>query len=258
MLVVMRAQATAQDIARVCEKIQSLGFRPHVMPGAERTAIGITGNHGPVPAAEFERSARRGRGDSGFETLQAGQPRSEAGRHGSSNPRRRCRRRRTGLDRRPLLGGKPRADPGIRARRQGSRRSALARRRLQAAHFALCLSRPGRRRPQVSRRSSRRDRPGRRDRSHRRRNVRSGGTIRRLHPDRRPQHAEFFAAAPRRARAQADPVEARHVLDAGRISDGRRIHSFGRQLPGGAVRARRPHLRRSHAQHAGPERCALP
>ncbi len=54
MLVVMRSQATEQDIARVCEKIQSLGFRPHVMPGAERTAIGITGNHGPVPAEEFE------------------------------------------------------------------------------------------------------------------------------------------------------------------------------------------------------------
>jgi 3-deoxy-7-phosphoheptulonate synthase len=54
MLVVMRAQATEQDIANVCEKIQSLGFRAHVMPGAERTAIGITGNHGPVPAAEFE------------------------------------------------------------------------------------------------------------------------------------------------------------------------------------------------------------
>jgi len=50
----MRSQATDQEIARVCEKIQSLGFRPHVMPGAERTAIGITGNHGPVPAAEFE------------------------------------------------------------------------------------------------------------------------------------------------------------------------------------------------------------
>jgi 3-deoxy-7-phosphoheptulonate synthase len=50
----MRAQATAQDIARVCEKIESLGFRPHVMPGAERTAVGITGNHGAVPATEFE------------------------------------------------------------------------------------------------------------------------------------------------------------------------------------------------------------
>jgi len=54
MLVVMRAHAGEEDIARVCEKIESLGFRPHVMPGAERTAIGITGNHGPVDAAEFE------------------------------------------------------------------------------------------------------------------------------------------------------------------------------------------------------------
>jgi 3-deoxy-7-phosphoheptulonate synthase len=50
----MRADATEQEIAGVCERIQSLGFRPHVMPGAERTAIGITGNHGPVPRAEFE------------------------------------------------------------------------------------------------------------------------------------------------------------------------------------------------------------
>src|SRR6266567_454395 len=50
----MRALASEQDIANVCAKIQSLGFRPHVMPGAERTAIGITGNHGPVPSAEFE------------------------------------------------------------------------------------------------------------------------------------------------------------------------------------------------------------
>jgi 3-deoxy-7-phosphoheptulonate synthase len=50
----MRALASASEIAAVCERIQSLGFRAHVMPGAERTAIGITGNHGPVPRAEFE------------------------------------------------------------------------------------------------------------------------------------------------------------------------------------------------------------
>jgi 3-deoxy-7-phosphoheptulonate synthase len=50
----MRAHATADQIARVCERIESLGFRPHVMPGAERTAIGITGNHGPVEVSEFE------------------------------------------------------------------------------------------------------------------------------------------------------------------------------------------------------------
>ena len=50
----MRATASADDIARVCQRIESLGFRPHVMPGAERTAVGITGNHGPVEPAEFE------------------------------------------------------------------------------------------------------------------------------------------------------------------------------------------------------------
>jgi len=50
----MRSQATEADIARVCEKIELLGYRPHVMPGAQRTAVGITGNPGPVPAEEFE------------------------------------------------------------------------------------------------------------------------------------------------------------------------------------------------------------
>ena len=54
MLVVMQAGATPEDIARVCGRIESLGFRPHVMPGAQRTAIGITGNPGPVPTEEFE------------------------------------------------------------------------------------------------------------------------------------------------------------------------------------------------------------
>src|SRR5882724_2530605 len=54
MLIVMTAQATAEDIERVCQKIELLGFRPHVMPGAQRTAIGITGNPGPVSSGEFE------------------------------------------------------------------------------------------------------------------------------------------------------------------------------------------------------------
>ncbi len=54
MLVVMRAQATEADIARVRQRIESLGYRAHVLPGAERTAIGITGNRGPLDAAEFE------------------------------------------------------------------------------------------------------------------------------------------------------------------------------------------------------------
>jgi len=54
MLIVMKPQATEEDIRRVCEKIQAMGYRPHPMPGAERTAIGITGNRGPLEPAEFE------------------------------------------------------------------------------------------------------------------------------------------------------------------------------------------------------------
>jgi len=50
----MRAHANADDISRVCARIESLGFRAHIMPGAQRTAVGITGNPGPVNPAEFE------------------------------------------------------------------------------------------------------------------------------------------------------------------------------------------------------------
>jgi 3-deoxy-7-phosphoheptulonate synthase len=53
-LIVMSAQATPADIERVCKKIEALGFRPHTMPGAQKTAIGITGNPGPIDPAEFE------------------------------------------------------------------------------------------------------------------------------------------------------------------------------------------------------------
>jgi len=53
-LVVMKAQAGPADIARVCERIQVLGLQPHIIPGEQRTAIGITGNRGPMDPAEFE------------------------------------------------------------------------------------------------------------------------------------------------------------------------------------------------------------
>jgi 3-deoxy-7-phosphoheptulonate synthase len=50
MLIVMKAHATEEQVRAVCEKIESLGFRAHSIPGAQRTAIGITGNQGPVQA----------------------------------------------------------------------------------------------------------------------------------------------------------------------------------------------------------------
>jgi 3-deoxy-7-phosphoheptulonate synthase len=54
MLIVMRQDATAEQIQAVVEKIKELGFKPHAIPGSERTAIGITGNHGPVEPDLFE------------------------------------------------------------------------------------------------------------------------------------------------------------------------------------------------------------
>jgi 3-deoxy-7-phosphoheptulonate synthase len=50
----MKALAGPADIDRVCERIEALGFKPHIIPGEQRTAIGITGNSGPVDPAEFE------------------------------------------------------------------------------------------------------------------------------------------------------------------------------------------------------------
>ena len=54
MLVVMKAQATPEQIQAVCEHIEQLGFRAHPLPGAQRTAIGITGNKGAVDRGNLE------------------------------------------------------------------------------------------------------------------------------------------------------------------------------------------------------------
>jgi len=54
MLIVMNAGAAKAEIDGVVRVIESLGFRPHVMPGATRTAIGVTGNQGAVDLSHFE------------------------------------------------------------------------------------------------------------------------------------------------------------------------------------------------------------
>jgi 3-deoxy-7-phosphoheptulonate synthase len=53
MLVVMKPHATQAEIDAVAEKIRSLGLTPHAIPGAQRTAIGITGNKGALEAELF-------------------------------------------------------------------------------------------------------------------------------------------------------------------------------------------------------------
>jgi 3-deoxy-7-phosphoheptulonate synthase len=53
-LVVMRQDATAEQVRDVVTAIETRGLRAHPIPGAQRTAIGITGNQGALEAPVFE------------------------------------------------------------------------------------------------------------------------------------------------------------------------------------------------------------
>lgn len=53
MLVVMSCNATQEQINAVCDKIRAMGFTPHPIPSDVRTAIGITGNKGPIDREIF-------------------------------------------------------------------------------------------------------------------------------------------------------------------------------------------------------------
>ena len=50
----MRQDATAEHVAGVIAAIEARGLSAHAIPGAQRTAIGITGNEGPLETAVFE------------------------------------------------------------------------------------------------------------------------------------------------------------------------------------------------------------
>src|SRR6478672_12411746 len=54
MLIVMKSDASDEDIQRVLHVVETLGFRAHSMPGENRTAIGVTGNPGAIDPAHFE------------------------------------------------------------------------------------------------------------------------------------------------------------------------------------------------------------
>ena len=54
MLIVMDAAAAPEDVRRVVETVVRLGLQAHPIPGAQRTAIGITGNKGMVEPGVFE------------------------------------------------------------------------------------------------------------------------------------------------------------------------------------------------------------
>jgi 3-deoxy-7-phosphoheptulonate synthase len=53
MLVVMKPHATQADIDAVVERIRGMGLTPHPIPGAQRVAIGVTGNRGALEPEGF-------------------------------------------------------------------------------------------------------------------------------------------------------------------------------------------------------------
>src|SRR3982751_6322455 len=57
MLIVMKADATDSQVEAVLRIIEELGYKGHPMPGATRTAIGITGNQTAVDPSNFENLA---------------------------------------------------------------------------------------------------------------------------------------------------------------------------------------------------------
>jgi 3-deoxy-7-phosphoheptulonate synthase len=54
MIIVMQSQATDRELTQVLERVESLGFRPHVSRGVERIVVGVVGDERPVEPEVFE------------------------------------------------------------------------------------------------------------------------------------------------------------------------------------------------------------
>ena len=61
MLVVMDAGARPEQIETVIRHIEKMGMKAHPIPGASRTAIGITGRAGTADPEVLEIKAARGK-----------------------------------------------------------------------------------------------------------------------------------------------------------------------------------------------------
>ena len=234
-----------------CARVEEVGASAHVSRG--RARHGHRRDRRPRGRSrQLPLEAMPGRGPRRRDpqALQARQPRVPAARHGDRRARREDRRRALRAHRRPVLGRDAGAGAGGRPRRQGGRRPHAARRRLQAAHLALRVPGPRRGRPQDAGRGPRRDRPADRHRGDGPARPGRRLRVRRRAPGRRAQHAELPAAGGARQGRQAGAAQARPVDDHRGAADGGRVHRQGGQPRRHPLRARHPHLRDGHAQHA--------
>ena len=155
MMVIMRTDATPEQVTAVVERVESYGLRAHLSRGDERTIIGAIGDGRPVLQDQFLILPGVDR------VVPISRPYKLASREfsppGYGLPARRGedRRRGGGDHRRAVLGGKPQPAARNRPGGQGGRRAGPARRRLQAAHLALLLPGAGRGRAGAAGRSAR-------------------------------------------------------------------------------------------------------
>src|SRR5512143_1997083 len=54
MLIVMHTDASGEQIQRVCDTIQEMGYTSRPMPGKQRTTVGLVGNDGRVDGSRLE------------------------------------------------------------------------------------------------------------------------------------------------------------------------------------------------------------
>ena len=54
MLILMDGGHSKDDLSGVVARVEALGFKAHVIPGANSTAVGVTGNPGPLDPRVFE------------------------------------------------------------------------------------------------------------------------------------------------------------------------------------------------------------
>ena len=201
MLVVMKAQATEEQIKAVCDHIEFLGYRPHPMPGAQRTAIGITGNQGESNRGNLEEMPGVA------EVIKVSKPYKLASRdvkeedtvirfrgNGCDD-----RRRQPGDCGRAVFDREPRAGVCDCGTGGGCGRAVLPRRSIQAADFAVCVSGLGRRCAEDHGGDSRAVRAADHHRGDGQRDSGSGRRVGRRGADRRAQHAELLAAEDARA-----------------------------------------------------------
>ncbi|MBT7729794.1 MAG: 3-deoxy-7-phosphoheptulonate synthase, partial [Planctomycetaceae bacterium] len=54
MIIVMKADASPEQISKVAEQVENIGLKPHVIKGSERTVIAVVGDEQDATVSAME------------------------------------------------------------------------------------------------------------------------------------------------------------------------------------------------------------